>query len=85
MHRARCHQVPAKWVGSGATIALVPKTCLIYPDQKTLACSPAKLVLITTAGKCVASCACMSSSLHVCSLLLHLSSRRRSAGKQGDN
>ena len=43
-------QVPAKWVGSGATIALVPKTCLIYPDQKTLACSPAKLVLTKSAG-----------------------------------
>ena len=43
-------QVPAKWVGSGATIALVPKTCLIYPDQKTLACSPARLVLTKSAG-----------------------------------
>lgn len=37
-------------MGSGATIALVPKTCLIYPDQKTLACSPAKLVLLKSAG-----------------------------------
>jgi hypothetical protein len=46
-------QVPAKWVGSGATIALVPKTCLIYPDQKTLACSPAKLVLTKSAGTAV--------------------------------
>lgn len=38
-------------MGSGATIALVPKTCLIHPDQHTLACSPAKLVLIKSAGE----------------------------------
>jgi len=43
-------QVSAMWTGSGATIALVPHTCLIYPENNTLACSPAQLVLYTTAG-----------------------------------
>lgn len=43
-------QVPATWVGSGATIALVPHTCLIFPENNTLACSPAQLVLYQTPG-----------------------------------
>ncbi len=43
-------QVSAQWIGSGATIALVPHTCLIYPDTNTLKCSPAKLVLYRTEG-----------------------------------
>ena len=43
-------QVPATWAGSSATIALVPHTCLIFPENNTLACSPAQLVLYNTAG-----------------------------------
>lgn len=43
-------QVPATWVGSGATIALVPHTCLIFPENNTLACSPAQLVLYQNPG-----------------------------------
>lgn len=44
-------QKSASWIGSGATIALVPHTCLIYPDTNTLKCSPAQLVLYRTQGE----------------------------------